>query len=558
MKPNYQQLLTSNMNDNDDLRFEEIEGVLGSPYPKDNDTGLAEVEGLGHSPANFRNHHPALGSTPPSTRDHDDHAHALPGNLDQEIRNTVGAPTQNYADVQEPLPLTVPIHVETNDIHAQKEKETAHTNGDHESNDLDVATVTLDMNVAEKIQVSNSPAKSATTDALKKKASKKKRFDTKVEVELTDKEQEARQELIRNSTPTTPLEIALAKELERRNGQIARLSGEVIKLKQFISKRKQTYKRKRKEDGAPTRALSAYNIFVQYRFEQLAKENEEALMSSDSDAKMRRVPPASLVARTGNEWRDLDPEKKATFHERAKKDRKRYDEEMEKYQPPERQMNKKRNKTGYNMFFTHHVQEIKKGDTGVPSERGSVARLVGSAWKALSTEQRQFFEEKADEVNDALPSDEDEDNAKENVKIVNNGNSNEGVYPPSPGGHMLMGAMGGEHSLSHHGMPPQMGHAPVVHPHPQPHPHPHPHGDPRMALPPYPPPPPGHGPYPPHPHPYPYEYYPPPIPPHPPGASSRGGPNPPLPPSLHPPYYPHPPHYPPPPFHEPPPPPHDM
>ena len=66
---------------------------------------------------------------------------------------------------------------------------------------------------------------------------------------------------------------------------------------------------------------------------------------------------------------------------RAKQDRKRYDEQMAKYQPPDKQVNRKRNKTGYNMFFSAHVLRLKQSDQGVPSERGSVARLVGNAWK---------------------------------------------------------------------------------------------------------------------------------------------------------------------------------
>ena len=66
---------------------------------------------------------------------------------------------------------------------------------------------------------------------------------------------------------------------------------------------------------------------------------------------------------------------------RAKQDRKRYDDQMAKYQPPDKQSNRKRNKTGYNMFFSFHVNHLKTHESGVPSERGSVARLVGNAWK---------------------------------------------------------------------------------------------------------------------------------------------------------------------------------
>jgi hypothetical protein len=66
----------------------------------------------------------------------------------------------------------------------------------------------------------------------------------------------AQTELIAKSTPTTDLEIALAAALKRKETHVQRLTTEILKLKQFISKRKQTYKRKRKDDGAPVRALS--------------------------------------------------------------------------------------------------------------------------------------------------------------------------------------------------------------------------------------------------------------------------------------------------------------
>lgn len=64
----------------------------------------------------------------------------------------------------------------------------------------------------------------------------------------------------------------------------------------------------------------------------------------------------------------------------AKADKKRWEEEVRKYNPPEPRQ-KRRNKTGYNLFFTSHVNKMKENDTGVPGERGSVARVVGNAWK---------------------------------------------------------------------------------------------------------------------------------------------------------------------------------
>eukprot|EP00548_Thalassiothrix_antarctica_P012117 CAMPEP_0194160468 /NCGR_PEP_ID=MMETSP0152-20130528/78404_1 /TAXON_ID=1049557 /ORGANISM="Thalassiothrix antarctica, Strain L6-D1" /LENGTH=695 /DNA_ID=CAMNT_0038870163 /DNA_START=327 /DNA_END=2414 /DNA_ORIENTATION=+ len=256
------------------------------------------------------------------------------------------------------------------------------------------------------------------------------------------------QEVINTTPRTTELENALHDALKRKEAQVDRLTGEITKLKAFISKRKQTYKRKRKDEGAPTRALSAYNIFVQDRFSQLAKENEEALKSSDTDAQLKRVPPASLVASTGNQWKELAAEEKKHYEERAREDRKRYEEQMAKYQPPDKQANRKRNKTGYNMFFSAHVLRLKQSEAGVPSERGSVARLVGNAWKQLSSEEKQFYEREADKTNGMNPVDikeEEEDGEDKRPQMPE--------YPPNyPVQH-------GEMHM-HTGIPPQMhGHA---------------------------------------------------------------------------------------------------
>jgi hypothetical protein len=91
------------------------------------------------------------------------------------------------------------------------------------------------------------------------------------------------------------------------------------------------------------------------------------------------------------------------FYRRAKGDRTRYEKQMAVYQPPDKQANRKRNKTGYNMFFSAHVLRLKNSESGVPSERGSVARLVGTAWKSLNPEEKQFYEREADKHNGMNP-----------------------------------------------------------------------------------------------------------------------------------------------------------
>lgn len=131
---------------------------------------------------------------------------------------------------------------------------------------------------------------------------------------------------------------------------------------------------------------------------------------------------------------------------RAREDRKRYEEQMAKYQPPDKQANRKRNKTGYNMFFSAHVLRLKQSESGVPSERGSVARLVGNAWKQLSAEEKQYYEREADKMNGMNPvgdkDDEDEDGDVADKRPL------PGEYPstyPVQHGDMHM-----------HGMPPPM------------------------------------------------------------------------------------------------------
>jgi len=173
-----------------------------------------------------------------------------------------------------------------------------------------------DIDVLHKDGETNNPeTKNEDTDGNKDKTPLRFNSISK-DTTVVDPEIAEQQALIRASQPKSELEIALFDEIKRKDVQINRLNGEVIKLKQFLSKRKQVYKRKRKDDGAPTRALSAYNIFVQERFERLAKENEEVLMSTDADAQLDKIPPSRLVASSGTAWRELPPEEKERYKER--------------------------------------------------------------------------------------------------------------------------------------------------------------------------------------------------------------------------------------------------
>mmetsp|Transcript_35647 Transcript_35647/g.75106 ORF Transcript_35647/g.75106 Transcript_35647/m.75106 type:complete len:434 (+) Transcript_35647:449-1750(+) len=227
-----------------------------------------------------------------------------------------------------------------------------------------------------------------------------------------DPDAQRNKSIIADATPTTELELALKSELDRQIKHNELLINEVTKLRRFISKRKQTYKRKRKDESAPRKKLSGYNLFVRERFARLAKENEEALRNADSGAELKRIPPASNIASSGHAWSLLSAEEKARYNEMAKPDEDRFQKETADYTAPEK-LNRKRNKTGYNIFFSKHVLELKQHDNGVPSERGSVARVVGEAWKKMSAEEKDEYEKQADRQNEMNPLEEEEEEERE-------------------------------------------------------------------------------------------------------------------------------------------------
>lgn len=123
------------------------------------------------------------------------------------------------------------------------------------------------------------------------------------------------QEVIANSTPSTELELALQAELDRQFQHNELLAREIKKLRIFISKRKQVYKRKRKDESAPRKKLSGYNLFVRERFAKIAAENERALQSADTGAKLKRSAPSSNIASSGHAWSQLSPGEKARYNE---------------------------------------------------------------------------------------------------------------------------------------------------------------------------------------------------------------------------------------------------
>jgi hypothetical protein len=122
-------------------------------------------------------------------------------------------------------------------------------------------------------------------------------------------------EIISNSIPRTELEVALHAEYNRLLKANAILTSECVKLRRFMTKRKQTYKRKQKDESAPRKKLSGYNLFVRERFAKLARENEDALKSADNSADLKRIPPSRNIASSGKAWSMLSAEEKARYND---------------------------------------------------------------------------------------------------------------------------------------------------------------------------------------------------------------------------------------------------
>ena len=84
------------------------------------------------------------------------------------------------------------------------------------------------------------------------------------------------------------------------------------------------------------------------------------------------------------------------------------------------------------MFFSSHVLRLKQTESGVPSERGSVARLVGTAWKQLSNEEKLYYEREADKHNGMNPVQGGDEEEEEEEPRPPPHMDHAYVYPPPP------------------------------------------------------------------------------------------------------------------------------
>jgi len=159
--------------------------------------------------------------------------------------------------------------------------------------------------------------------------------------------------------------------------------------------------KQRKDPNKPKGVKSAYIFFVEKQRAEHEKNGEQISF-------------AELSKKCGVLWADMDDEDKAPFVKHSEKDRKRYQNEMKDYVPPQDsgsdsdddggQQKKKKKKvkdpnapkrpiTAYFFFAADKRPEIRAQHPEYTITE--VASQIGQKWRCLDDEDKQPYEEKA-------------------------------------------------------------------------------------------------------------------------------------------------------------------
>lgn len=151
-----------------------------------------------------------------------------------------------------------------------------------------------------------------------------------------------------------------------------------------------TPKKAAKDPNAPKRPSSSYMLFVKVNRTRLAEENPNCKQTQ-------------LMSIAGAAWKALEADEKKIYEDMNKKDKKRYEKEMESYTPPKgmtaggkRKKEKdpnapKRPSTPYFAFMNEKRAEIKRDnpDAGV----ADIGKIGGKLWSQLDDETKQGYTE---------------------------------------------------------------------------------------------------------------------------------------------------------------------
>ena len=156
-------------------------------------------------------------------------------------------------------------------------------------------------------------------------------------------------------------------------------------------------KKSKKDPNAPKKAQSAYILFASKMRSKVKEENPEAGFGE-------------LTKLVSERFKNLSPEERKEWDQRADRDKQRYKTEMASYQPPgkddsdeDEQPKKKakkdpnapkRNKSSY-MFYTDEMRDQVRKENPDASFSG-IGKVLGAGWKKLSSQEKAKFEKMAD------------------------------------------------------------------------------------------------------------------------------------------------------------------
>lgn len=141
--------------------------------------------------------------------------------------------------------------------------------------------------------------------------------------------------------------------------------------------------KKVKDPNRPKRPTSAYFYFI-------AAKREEAKKRGDDISRV-----AEWTKAVSQDWRKVSDSEKKPFDDLAKKDRKRYDDEMAAYggKRPKDSNKPKRPQSAYFLFLAD-FREKEKAKFKYDGGHKDLIRAAGEAWNKLSTAEKAPFEKK--------------------------------------------------------------------------------------------------------------------------------------------------------------------
>lgn len=146
--------------------------------------------------------------------------------------------------------------------------------------------------------------------------------------------------------------------------------------------------KKVKDENAPRKWKSSYIFFCSDKRESVKKSNPD-------------LSATEMTKKLGEMWRSLSDEKKKKYEEMSKKDKVRYESEMESYVPPEGvtvEKKKKKERDGpkrpmsaYLYFCKDEREKIKEEHPDMKAK--DVTSEMGARWKKLTAAQKAPYEE---------------------------------------------------------------------------------------------------------------------------------------------------------------------